>query len=119
MEHYERIQNLGYSHHNRGVGLGFGGMEQPIRRYHDAIIPAVQKTFRDAKLGVNTTVNFIGPNDGGMGGWLKSRIEANRFDGSALTADFHDYYNLDGPLSFAQVRGKVCGTTAGPPASVR
>ena len=26
VEHYERIQNLGYSHHNRGVGLGFGGM---------------------------------------------------------------------------------------------
>ena len=60
-------------------------MEQPIRRFHDAIVPAVQKTFRDAKLGVNTTVNFIGPNDGGMGGWLQSRIAANEFDGNALT----------------------------------
>jgi len=94
-------------------GLGFDGMGQPIRRFHDAIVPAVQKTFRDAKLGVNTTVNFIGPNDGGMGGWLQSRIAANRFDGSALVVDFHDYYNWDGPLSFAQVRGKVCDTTAG------
>jgi hypothetical protein len=93
-------------------GLGFNGLADEIRAYHDAVVPKVQEIFREAKLGINTTVNFIRPNDGGMGPWLKSRIDANAYDGSALTVDFHDYYNWDGPLSFAAVRGKVCGTTA-------
>ena len=93
-------------------GLGFEGMAEPIRRYHDVVVPAVQQIFREARLAASTTVNFIGPNDGEMGSWLKSRVDANQFDGSALLVDFHDYYNWDGPLSFAQVRQKICSTTA-------
>lgn len=94
-------------------GLGSTGMVDPIRRYHDNVVPAVQKIFKDASLAVSTTVNFIGPNDKGMGEWLKSRVATGAYSGGdALTVDFHDYYNWDGPLSFAQVRAKVCGTTA-------
>ena len=35
------------------------------------------------------TVNFIGGNDGGMGQWLKQKIDANEFDGAALLVDYH------------------------------
>lgn len=92
-------------------GLGFNGMIQPIRAYHDAVVPAVQKIFREAGIVVNTTVNFIAPNDAGMGSWLKSRIDANAFDGSSLVVDYHAYLNWDGPLSFSQAAAKVCATT--------
>ena len=36
-------------------GLGFTGMVDPIRRYHDNVVPAVQKIFKDASLAVSTT----------------------------------------------------------------
>ena len=43
--------------------LGFDGMSQQIRAYHDAVVPPVQAVFREAKLGVNVTLNFIGSNE--------------------------------------------------------
>lgn len=71
-------------------GLGFNGMIGPIKAYHTQIIPTVQQIFREANVSVNVTVNFIGPNDSGMGLWLRQQIDAQVFDGRSLLVDFHN-----------------------------
>jgi hypothetical protein len=40
----------------------------------------VQTIFREAKVGCNVTVNFIGPNDGGIAVWLRQQIDRRVFD---------------------------------------
>jgi len=81
--------------------LGFGGMEQQVKKYHTQAVPLVQGIFRRAKLGVNVTVNFIGPNDGGMGAWVASQCKSNLFDCASLEIDYHQYYVRDSAVSVA------------------
>jgi hypothetical protein len=63
---------------------------------------------------VNCTVNFIGPNDAGMGSWLRKQVDAHVFDGRSLVVDFHNYYNWDAPIkTFASAMARVCATKSG------
>ena len=55
-------------------GLGFGGMEGPIRQLLSDTVPPLQAAFRAGGVAANVTVNFIGPNDGGMGAWLAAQV---------------------------------------------
>jgi hypothetical protein len=93
-------------------GLGFAGQQAAIKDYHLEIVPVVQTLFREAGVGVNVTVNFIGPNDGGMGKWLRQQIDANVFDSRSLVVDSHQYLCWSGQMSFSQARQRTCATTA-------
>ena len=95
-------------------GLGFSGLLPEIKAYHAAIVPAAQRVFREASVGVNVTVNFIGPNDEGIAQWLRDQIDAHVFDGRSLVVDFHNYYNWDSAVhTFDDARARVCGTASG------
>ena len=83
---------------------GFSGLIEPIKAFHTLVIPAVQTIFREAKLGCNVTVNFIGPNDGGIAAWLRQQIDSRIFDGRSLVVDFHDYLNWDGQVRVQIIR---------------
>jgi aryl-phospho-beta-D-glucosidase BglC (GH1 family) len=93
-------------------GLGFNLQQVAIKKYHSEVVPKVQTIFRNANVGVNVTVNFIGPNDGGMGKWVRQQIDLNLFDGRSLVVDSHEYLNWDGQMSFSQARQRTCATTA-------
>lgn len=70
-------------------GLGFGGMEGPIKQLLTDTVPPLQAAFRAAGVSANVTVNFIGPNDGGMGDWLAAQVASGAFNASQLLVDFH------------------------------
>ena len=96
-------------------GLGFTSALLPaIKTYHLTIVPLVQRIFREGNIAVNCTVNFIGPNDAGMGSWLRKQVDAHVFDGRSLVVDFHNYYNWDAPIkTFASAMARVCATKSG------
>lgn len=91
-------------------GLQFNGVQPDIERLLVSIVPELQA--RLAGTAVNVTLNFIGPNDVDAGKWVASQVAAGVFNASRLLIDYHQYYNWDGPLSWAELAAKVCSITA-------
>lgn len=92
-------------------GLQTGGLQPAIEQFLLDTVPPLQATFKKAEVAVTVTVNFIGPNDEGAGAWLAQQVRAGTFDGTRLAVDYHNYYNWDGPESWAQLAARICGTT--------
>lgn len=91
-------------------GLQFDGVQADIERLLVSIVPQLQA--RLAGTAVNVTLNFIGPNDVNAGAFVAAQCAAGVFQKNALLIDFHQYYNWDGPLSWAQLAQRVCSVTA-------
>ena len=87
------------------------GWQEDIERFTEAIVPPLQAAL--SGLDVNVTLNFIGPNAEGAGAWVAGKVKDGAFNASRLLIDFHQYYNWDGDMSWAQLATKVCGTTQG------
>lgn len=71
-------------------------MEGPIRQLLSDTVPQLQAAFRAGGVAANVTVNFIGPNDGGMGAWLAAQVSSGAFNLSQLLVDFHQYWSEGG-----------------------
>lgn len=90
-------------------GLGFNGVQGDIERLLVSTVPPLQQIL--AGTSVNVTLNFIGPNDVAAGAWVATQINSGLFDASRILIDFHEYFNWDGPETWAQLADKICGMT--------
>ena len=92
-------------------GLGWNNIQSDIKKYHSDVVPQVQAVFSKAGLQhVLVDMNFIGPNDGGMGDWVAQQESSGTFAPSpAINIDFHNYYNWDGDENWDQLASKICG----------
>jgi hypothetical protein len=88
------------------------GWQEDIERFTAAAVPPLQAALRAGGLGaLNVTINFIGPNDKGVGPWVAAQVQSGAFAASQTLVDFHNYYNWDGPMSWGQLAARICGTT--------
>ena len=86
------------------------GWQDDILAFTAAAVPPLQRLLRD--LDVKVLVNFIGPNNEGVGAWLAGKVRSGDFNASSLLVDYHNYLNWLGPMTWAQLAAKVCSTTA-------
>ena len=97
-------------------GLGWLSMQTYIQNYHSDIIPRVQVILSNA--GLNDVVietNFIGPNDNGMGAWLKEQEGSTFSPSPPINVDYHNYYNWDGPETWQSLAAQICGGSGASP----
>eukprot|EP00039_Didymoeca_costata_P024388 m.10163 g.10163 ORF g.10163 m.10163 type:complete len:552 (+) comp4211_c0_seq1:182-1837(+) len=91
-------------------GLGWSGIGNDIRWLANATVPIVQGKFKANNLKLDIILNFIGPNEQGMGAWVKQQQTQGILPNN-ITIDYHNYYNWDGQLSWSQLNAKICGTS--------
>lgn len=88
------------------------GWQSDIEGFTAEVVPPLQSVLAAGGVGTNVTINFIGPNNVGVGAWVGEQVKAGAFDPTRLLIDFHQYYNWDGAMSWGQLAAKVCSTNA-------
>jgi hypothetical protein len=67
------------------------GWQEDIEAFTAAAVPPLQGLLAQGGGQVSTVLNFIGPNNVGVGPWVAQQVASGAFNASRLLIDFHQY----------------------------